>query len=136
MAQATITKRQEWNKVGRVDFTVDGKSGSAAFWKGDAFAVHLTEGATVELTFEKKPKKDKPDETEVWISSVNGESAKAKAYAGGGGGGRPQQPKAAIEVHASCIAGIIKSAIEQGDADGTLARAHIKVYKEAVEQWA
>lgn len=134
MATATITKRQEWQKIGRIDYTVDGKHGSAAFWKGDAFADKLQEGQTVELTFEKKPKRDKPDETEAWVASVNGEGAKAKT---GGGGGRPAyQPKPREETHGPCIAGLIKECIAQGDVDLVLAERAIKLYKEALKEFA
>ena len=133
MAKATITKRQEWNKVGRIDYTVDGKHGSAAFWKTDPWAGKLVEGATVELGFEKKPKKDKPDETEVWVASVDGESSKPKQ----GGGGRPAyMPKPREETHGPCIAGLIKECIAQGDVDLVLAEKAIKLYKEALKEFA
>ena len=108
MATATITKRQDYPKTVRLDFTVDGKHGSAVCWKSDPWVGKLTEGATVDLGFEKKPKKDKPDETEVWVASVDGESSKPKQ----GGAGRTFQPKTREEIHAASIAGILKSCRE------------------------
>lgn len=132
--KAIITGRQEWAKVAKVGYTVDGKTGSAAFWKTDTFAGLLVDGAEVELTFERKPRKDKPDEMEVWIASVNGQSAAAPKS---GGGGRAFQPKSKEEIHASCIAGLLKTCREMSPApkeDKVLedARAWCELYWEQV----
>ena len=83
------------------------------WWKDSAFNASLVDGASVDMKVETKPARNNPDVQETWVVEVNGVGAKARA-AGGGGGGFRGAPKSNAEIFSSCIAGIMKSAIEQG----------------------
>lgn len=136
MAEMKIARVEcaEGSKIGKVFFEGH-EDKPIKFWSSnkDRFGSELAAGVSAEATFEtvKSQKDGYPDEK--FLKSWGG--IKAKAF-GGGGGGRPSQPKTPVEIHASCVAGIIKSAIEQGDVDGSLAKTHLKIYEETVAKWS
>lgn len=84
------------------------------WWKDSAFNGSLVDGASVDMKVETKPARNNPDVQETWVVEVNGVGAKARAGGGGGGGGFRGAPKSNAEIYSSCVAGIMKSAIEQG----------------------
>ena len=95
MKKATIESITDFSKIGAVKLVIDGKSKEFKFWLSDAFAVELKEGSEIEYESEKRARKDKPGEEDVWLTKVNGIPAKAPK-AGGGGFARPQVNDASI----------------------------------------
>ena len=96
MKKATIESRTDFSKIGAVKLVIDGKSKEFKFWLSDAFAVELKEGSEIEYESEKRARKDKPGEEDVWLTKVNGIPAKAPKASGGGGFARPQVNDASI----------------------------------------
>lgn len=125
MAEITFTEVKRFNKMGV------GKAGGHEykFWLGDAFADAIVQDIPLDIEVQKKPDKDGKEER--WITSVNGVTAKKQT----GGGGFKGNPKSREEIHSASICGILKSCIEQGDVDGTLARTMIGVYKDAMKEF-
>lgn len=112
MASATVIKVQRWAKVAKATLEADGHQKDFMFWVSSPFNDAIADGAVLDIKSEKRPKKDKPDESEAWLTEVNGVSEKPVARAGGGGGRPAYQPKSREEIHASSIAGIAKSCLE------------------------
>lgn len=110
---ATVKSVQKFNKIAKATLTAaDGRDWPVPvlYFLSAPFAADIEEGKQITVTVTKK-QGDRGEET--WFETVNGKGAQAnRGGGGGGGGGRPYQPKSAAEIHASCIAGIIKSGIE------------------------
>lgn len=130
MAEITFTEVKRFNKMGV------GKAGGHEykFWLGDAFADSIVEGSSLDIEVQKKPDKDGKEER--WITSVNGVAAKKQGGFGGGGRGKDYVPKSREEIHCSCITGILKSCIEQGDIELVLAAKAIALYKAEMKEYA
>ena len=103
------TPKKVHEKVWEVPFSADGKQASYVlkYWDSSAFKDSIKEGVTVPVEIEKKPARNNPDVTEHWIKSVDGVGDKPK-----GGGGRAATPRTPLEIHASCVAGVIKSCLD------------------------
>lgn len=125
----TVYGKPEW-KLATVDVTVGNKTNKCAYWKSAPWADQIAEGTTLEgVVIEMRPKRDNPDVKEPWIAAIGGVSDQ-KPKAGGGGGRGNWQPKTVLEIHSSCVAGIIKSYLEAVGKDKTTneCQAFISLY--------
>ena len=82
--------------------------------KQSVFTNALTEGATAKVEVEEKPNKFRPDETELWVVSVNGQTAQQRQ---GFGGGRPAAPPRDEDIIVAQV--IIKEACESARMNAT-----------------
>jgi hypothetical protein len=102
-------------KVWEVPFSgPDGKSAPypLKYWDSSPFRDSIKEGLTAPVEVEKKPARNNPNIEEHWIKALDGVGEKPK-----GGPGRPAAPKTPLEIHCSCIAGIIKSCLDNAVTD-------------------
>lgn len=95
--------------VGVVPATSGNKTISLKYWVSDSFSSKIIEGATAEVEIEPKTT-DYGDEN--WIKTLDGEGARGGNRGGGGGGRSNYQPKTPLEIHSSCVAGVIKSCLD------------------------
>lgn len=106
-------------KTGKVSFTRDPDK-QFGVWADAPFKDALRVGATADATFKHEPEKQDAN-GKTWPASdflqswdgVSMPDRPPKPRGGGfGGGGRSYTPKSPEEIHASSIAGIIKSCLE------------------------
>lgn len=112
--KAVIGAIKQYSKVATAKVTFDEKKTWLDFWYGMDDFPEIATGKELMLSGEQRQDTKDPNKKQWWVLSVNGKQATPKGKFGGGvgGGGYKAPPKTALEIHASCVAGIIKSGEE------------------------